>query len=229
MGDDGESCIGRWVSLDEHLRDVSAEAERVALALALEPRLVKALSVAGRWHDVGKAHEAFQTALRKTAGVQIVPDGLQAKSAIDTSRLTYETTSGPRPGFRHELASALAWLQKGESDDLVAYLIAAHHGKVRLSIRSMPNERKPDDEERRFARGVWDDDVLPPIEGLFSDETSLDLGLMQLGEGSWLSRTLALRDQWGPFRLALLETLIRTADWKASEMERHDALVGVNA
>jgi CRISPR-associated endonuclease/helicase Cas3 len=52
-------------------------------------------------------------------------------------------------------------------------------------------------------------------------ETELDLECMELGESesgrpSWLATTLDLLDQWGPFRLALLETLIRIADWRAS-------------
>jgi CRISPR-associated endonuclease/helicase Cas3 len=48
---------------------------------------------------------------------------------------------------------------------------------------------------------------------------------MQLGEGSWLERTLRLRDDpaLGPFRLAYLETLVRVADWRASEEERRNA------
>jgi hypothetical protein len=73
-----------------------------------------------------------------------------------------------RKHFRHELASALAILhpQSGLRDDqldLIAYLAAAHHGKVRLSIRSLPEEKRPSD-ARRFARGIWDGDLLPPVE-----------------------------------------------------------------
>jgi CRISPR-associated endonuclease/helicase Cas3 len=143
---------------------------------------------------------------------------------MDTSRLTYKTSDGiQRRGFRHELASALAWLQTQGSHpeaDLIAYLIAAHHGKVRLSIRSMPNEEKPADDHKLFARGVWAGDRLPPVTALLPSETTLELSIMQLGEGSWLSRTLALRDTWGPFRLAFLESVVRTSDWLASEMER---------
>jgi CRISPR-associated endonuclease/helicase Cas3 len=48
---------------------------------------------------------------------------------------------------------------------------------------------------------------------------------MQLGEGSWLERMLALRDDpaLGPFRLAFLEAAVRIADWLASDKERRDA------
>jgi CRISPR-associated endonuclease/helicase Cas3 len=132
-------------------------------------------------------------------------------------------------GFRHELASALAWLQAGPKDqpdrDLVAYLIAAHHGKVRLSIRSLPDEKPtPNDVGRLFARGVWDGDKIPAVQLDKSASTlpvTLDLSPMKMGDTlsgqpSWLSRMINLRDRIGLFRIAYYETLLRAADWQAS-------------
>jgi CRISPR-associated endonuclease/helicase Cas3 len=108
--------------------------------------------------------------------------------------------------------------------DLIAFLIAAHHGKVRASIRSLPNENRPAEENCRFARGIWDGDELPQVDLGHSHivpTTQLDLGLMELGEGesgaSWLARVLALRHEYGPFRLSYLETLLRVADWRGSK------------
>jgi CRISPR-associated endonuclease/helicase Cas3 len=135
-----------------------------------------------------------------------------------------------RRGFRHELASALAWLNhaKGETDaDLIAFLIAAHHGKVRGSIRSLPNEVPPPDPRILFARGLRDGDPMPTIDmgnGEVSEAFCVNLSLMQLGESeagepSWLARVLRLRDEYGPFRLAYLETLVRLADWRGSNEE----------
>jgi CRISPR-associated endonuclease/helicase Cas3 len=132
-----------------------------------------------------------------------------------------------RPFFRHELASMLAWLAQCEDQpdaDLISYLIAAHHGKVRMSLRAMPTEEA--DGVRRFARGVWEGDVLPTLEfdGERSAEITLRLALMELGEGeqgsSWTARTLKLLGEHGPFRLAWLETLVRLADWRASAAEQ---------
>jgi CRISPR-associated endonuclease/helicase Cas3 len=113
----------------------------------------------------------------------------------------------------------------------VAFLIAAHHGKVRLSIRSLPNETPPPGADRLYARGIWDGDPLPgppfesfSVNGQTITRFPLDLSLMQLGDGphgpSWLARMVALRDTLGPFRLAWLETLLRVADTRASAAEQ---------
>lgn len=218
MDGDPDTCTGHWVTLEEHLADTAEQARAIAETLALTKQIADAVETAARWHDVGKAHDAFQNAICPDRGPE-----LWAKSASPTSRLIYQTNDGTRrPGFRHELASALAWLQiqpTAPQRDLVAYLIAAHHGKVRLSIRSMPNEAVPV-EERLFARGVWDGDTLPPLPGFLTNALPLRLDPMRLGEGSWLSRVLQLRDDptLGPFRVAFLEAVVRIADWRASKL-----------
>lgn len=132
-----------------------------------------------------------------------------------------------RPGFRHELASALALLQTG-CDDLAAYLAAAHHGKIRLSLRSLPNET-PAPHNIRFARGLWEGDELPAVKDWPAVRLSLacmELGRTEAGE-SWADRMTRLLETWGPFRLAFWESLIRLADWRASAEDnghvRHSA------
>lgn len=230
LGGDLDTEIGRWVELSAHLRHVAEQAQRVVEAQPLDDHLRRAVVTAAAWHDLGKAHCAFQE--RLLAPVENQPErqppkeGLWAKSA---HRLRHR---GSRPHFRHELASALAWMQvrgddeQPENRDLVGYLIAAHHGKVRLSIRAVAGEAEPEQPGAMFARGIWDGDPLPQVQvpgaGAVGPCT-LHLDLMQMGRGSWLERMVALRDTHGPFRLALLEALVRVADWLASERERSEA------
>jgi CRISPR-associated endonuclease/helicase Cas3 len=172
---------------------------------------------ASRWHDLGKAHAVFDATMH---ACERAPAGLLAKSPCSGRH--------SRKFFRHELASMLGWLAQhdGEADaDLIAYLILAHHGKVRMSLRAMPAE-EADAGIKRFARGIWEGDILPALDfdGEHSDETALKLALMEIGEGeqgaSWTERALTLLDQYGPFQLAWLEALVRLADWRASAKEQ---------
>lgn len=209
------------VSLERHLLDVEDEARRLCEALELTGPERDAVTRAARWHDVGKAHPVFQGTLKSCAAAAGIVQAL-AKSPCSRRH--------ERPRFRHELASALAWLARHDGEpgaDLVAYLVAAHHGKVRLGLRSLPGEARPDDAGRRFARGIWDGDLVTGIrigERETVPDTALALDVAELGGGttgrSWAERTQNLLEHHGPFRLAWLEALVRVADWRASAREQ---------
>jgi len=193
-------------TLGAHTDRVREELEAILAGQVLDERWAAALRSAAARHDWGKAHDVFQATLHKNDNT---PD-LLAKQCGSAKH--------GRKHFRHELASALAMIQTGESD-LAAYLAAAHHGRIRLGIRSMPGERE--ENRRPTARGIWDGDVLPECDlgtGIQVPRVTLSLSLMQLGadEGSWTERMLRLLDELGPFRLAYLEMLLRSADEKAS-------------
>jgi len=227
--DDRLAWTDTWQTIAEHTDEVYRTVDAIIGELPLDDTLSEVLRMAARWHDRGKAHKVFQKSLADG-----MPDTnkLWAKSATRLNR--YE-----RRHFRHELASALALLVqegliRGDRWDLVAYLVAAHHGKVRLSIRSLPNEMRPnpptDDSgrARRFARGVWDGDELPATDlggGISAPAVTLSLEPMELGlceqhpftgQPSWAERMIRLCDTLGPFRLAYLEAILRAADWRAS-------------
>jgi CRISPR-associated endonuclease/helicase Cas3 len=119
--------------------------------------------------------------------------------------------------------------------NLLIYLVAAHHGKVRLSLRSSPDDLREDvpwpcPPETRQARGVREGDSLPDVALPSLDFTSsqvlapavtlhldvMDLGLSSAYGPAWRERTAALLTAFGPFRLAWYETLLRIADARAS-------------
>jgi CRISPR-associated endonuclease/helicase Cas3 len=233
-GGDRLTAGAAWVPLQDHLDHVVDAVGALAEALEADEQEIRPLATAARWHDLGKAHEVFQSDL-----IRSLPEAdprrqeLWAKSGRSFGPASPAEEPSPRRRyFRHELASALAWLAHRGTEpdvDLIAYLIAAHHGKVRLGLRAL-SEEPPAEDGRLFARGVWEGDRLPPVElggAETAGETVLSLDLMRLGEGpqgpSWAARTQQLLERLGPFRLAWLEALLRIADWRASAAEREEA------
>ena len=224
--EDPLSGIDRVVPLADHLRHVAGEADSLCAALGAGQAAREAVVRAARWHDLGKAHEVFQGTMRRGLGGRAVEPGVLLAKTAGMPR-------HDRPYFRHELASALAFLAHegwSRDADLVTYLIAAHHGKVRLNLRALPREAAPTDGRAgaRFARGVWEGDTLPPFAlegGERWEGGELLLSVMELGwddvsRESWTERTRELLARLGPFRLAWLETMLRLADWRASGKER---------
>ena len=231
--EDPLSGVGFPTSLPAHLGHVAAEAESLCRALEVPATDRGAVIRAGRWHDLGKAHEVFQRTMR--AGLV---DGMKIPETVLLAKTVSGSVRHDRAYFRHELASALAFLahESWRRDaDLGAYLIAAHHGKVRMNLRALPREKPPafagDAAAPRFARGVREGEELPPVDlgaGEHWPGGALKLSVMELGldeetGASWTERTRDLLATEGPFRLAWLETLVRIADWRASRKEREGA------
>lgn len=218
---------GNWKSIEQHTDEVVDKAKEILLNLGLSEIEEDYILKGSRWHDSGKAHPAFQAKIRQES---VTRSGitLPAKAPKDAWYAPNEVEGihlrSYRKYFRHELASGLLALHSGEPD-IVAYLATSHHGKVRVSIRSMPNEMIPDDRNKKFARGLWDDDVVPSVNlggGIVLPSTKLNLDLMEIGGGitgrSWISRVTKLYNdpQIGIFRLSYYEGIIRSADRRAS-------------
>ena len=285
--DESLSATAHWQTVATHGLQVGEEAQRIAREVA--PDQARLLHLAGRWHDLGKAHRAFQSSIRADArpdrqDIAKAPDIAWPCSTRDMYRID---PTDQRRGFRHELASVLGlfgalqrwrpqhealigpwrdWLDvmgeanghNGEGEvaakteqptaieqeiidltadafDLLAYLVCAHHGKVRMAWHSSPADQQANDGLPRI-RGVRQGDFLPPVqlagangESHLLPATALDLSPAEAGLSprtgrSWTERVLNLTRRFGPFALAWLETLLRAADQRASANSRHDVV-----
>lgn len=199
-----ESC---YLTLEQHTRNVESQLRTLLAPLNhLGDEVREHLKTAAEFHDWGKAHPVFQETMTKEPQVNgPLPEELWAKRVGNAFH--------SRRYFRHELASALACMQVGQPF-LVCYLVAAHHGKARLSIRAFP------DEMNDATLGLRSGDTLPAVPFLGTDAVTLDLAPLKLGRGSWQDQALQLLTELGPFRLAYFEALLRAADVRASIAEK---------
>lgn len=274
--------VAPWKTIACHCGEVAAEVNKIAEATKVPQALRDILALAGRWHDLGKSHPAFQGAIRLPGHR---PDRCDLAKAPREAWLkppgNYRTLDGSelRPGLRHELASALAlfavlkryqprhpallgpWAEalqlmgaslpdapmdlpqtacerevlacSADDFDLLAYLVASHHGKVRLALHASPKDQDYRDRDGHGLpiRGVREGDVLPsvpidlsepPLPQLTLTLEPASLGLSPQTGRSWRERTLDLLDRFGPGALAWLETLLRAADCRASRLTTDD-------
>jgi CRISPR-associated endonuclease/helicase Cas3 len=219
--DDPLSVDQRWLPLEEHSEDVRAQAGALLTALSpdLPPGAGQSAVAASYAHDAGKSHPIWQNALCQMAPAERAEEiraGRPWAKSDGTGRLMFEGGAG----FRHELVSLLLLdgplhgLLAGLVDqDLVRYLVLAHHGKLRVQVR------EPADAGLGVLLGLEQGTVqrIPPMLGQPGGELKVDLEQFTLGgQRSWTRTALGLRDRYGPFVLAYLETVVRIADWRAS-------------
>ncbi len=124
--------------------------------------------------------------------------------------------------------------------DLVAYLVASHHGKVRVGLHAAPKDQDYRDRDGRGLpiRGVREGDTLPGVV-LLPDEPPLPdvpltllpaaVGLSSRTGASWRERCIGLQDHYGPCGLGLLEAIIRAADVRASRLKTNDPALASEA
>lgn len=97
--------------------------------------------------------------------------------------------------------------------DLARYLVLAHHGKLRVQVRDPGGAVA--DRLLGLQQGAVTD--IPPLLGQPATQLVVDLDQFRSEDcRSWTQTALGLRDRYGPFVLAYLETVVRIADWRAS-------------
>ncbi|CAI4031436.1 CRISPR-associated helicase Cas3 [Nitrospira tepida] len=127
--DDGSRTARVPQDLQEHLQTVENVARRFVTKLGLkekEPE-AKAVTLAAKWHDLGKNRATWQ----RSIGNHDYPRQVLAKSGGQMRPIDITT-------YRHEFGSllemkTLAEFQQldQETQDLVLHLVAAHHGRAR--------------------------------------------------------------------------------------------------
>ncbi len=239
--DSADTARPDWITLQQHSDETRDQAAALLAALAPElPGQARSAVVAAAYlHDAGKAHRIWQDALCALAAPE-------CQAEIDAGRPWAKSGSNGRlrfagdVAFRHELASLLLidgplrdLLADAGEKDLARYLVLAHHGILRVQVRDH-GEAAPG-----TLLGLEQDAIcsVPPLFGQPAADFPVDLrqfgpgqsepgqsepgqsepGQSEPGGGrSWARDALALRDRYGPFVLAYLETVVRMADWRAS-------------
>ena len=229
------SSQGAWLALSEHLTDVREQARSLVSVLdptGIDGELRRVVMAAAYLHDVGKAHPDWQRALlAANPGHEPTAPGTWAKSPGNRPLRVVRDEPGrgvrKREGFRHELVSVFMLATPSATEildrldvaprwrPLVRYLVAAHHGFLRVTAR----DNRWDGRDGRSIFGCFDGEETPALR-LAEGELALsqvDLSMFATGRNdAWTDQALALIEELGPFRLAYLETLVRMADWRAS-------------
>lgn len=104
---DDLSIAKAWKTIATHGREAEQEARTLSETLGLDAELARVVTLAARWHDVGKAHGAFQDAIRSDHRAT-APIGARRDLAKAPDGAWRKPPYPERPGFRHELASTLA-------------------------------------------------------------------------------------------------------------------------
>jgi CRISPR-associated endonuclease/helicase Cas3 len=280
--DNEELSAAPYKTIATHSDEVSRLVAQIIDGL-VPGRVAELMDLAAHWHDLGKAHPAFQAIIEKRGPYVKRVDLAKAPDGAWQTPCLYRRGGETRRGFRHELASCLAlfdvlrryepthpallgpWMglleltgdgcahsplaDKSDATelerrllactadefDLLAYLVLAHHGKVRGALHAGPKDQEyvPRDDRGLPIRGVREGDVLPPVslDGVNSlaalrlTLAPAALGLSPCTGRSWRDRTATLLREHGPGALAYLEALFVAADRRASKLATADPLL----
>ena len=206
FGSEGDemSLTPEAVELEKHGRAVGAMALIIAERIGLPSTLAEAVERAGALHDIGKADDRFQRWLDPEGQ----RDALMAKSTTAHHRweATRAASGWPRGGRHEDLSARLvrAWLAQHpswgdpERCDLLIHLVVSHHGHGRPLVTPV--------DDGTTAK------VSVAVDGVSIDAPA-DLACVDWDQPRRFRR---LNDRYGPWGLALLEAVVRLADWRVS-------------
>lgn len=202
-------------TLRRHLAGVGAWARYLAEQVGLDPTTAADLEAAGRLHDLGKCDVRFQLWLHggDEMATEVEPEPL-AKSIRPEPSRAVRNAARERSGYprhaRHELTS----LPLAEGDiagchdaELVAHLVASHHGWC-----------------RPFAPPLVDDRPVKVRNDLAENAVAItsDHGMHAIDAGP-PDRFVRLNHRYGWFTVPWLESLLRLGDHRRSEIEQLDS------
>lgn len=182
----------RAVLLKDHVAGVAARTKEIANAVNASPEATAALTTSAELHDAGKEHERFQAYLRGGFNRTGQPLAKSGRHYGPVERRRYGIT-----GWRHEQLSAVkAWSSPQiASRELVTWLVGTSHGR---------------------GRAAFDDDadgVLLASERLQEWKAAAS---ELFDDGAWEDLHDLLSRRYGPWGLAYLEALLRSADQTVS-------------
>lgn len=206
----GTSTLNRRVTLAEHLAAVGERAEQIATNLGLPEELRRVVVDAARWHDLGKVDLRFQAMLFDGSRVaaELAREPLAKSGMPPGDRGRYRRArrlSGLPSGARHEAWSeaivdahleGFAEPYPGDAE-LLRHLVASHHGRARPFLPAVDDRG---DGVLRAAIGDINAEVPLPVE-------------LHLADADRFAR---LNDRYGRWGLALLESVVRSADMTIS-------------
>lgn len=204
---DGTVHLRGPVSLTDHLRDVGERAAEIVQSLGLSEDLSRVVTDAARWHDLGKVDPRFQAMLFGGDPIRAaLADEPRAKSGMPPGDLQQQRDARRRSGLprraRHEAWSAalveafVAAMPDGYAGDaeLLIHLVGSHHGHGRPLMPIVV-----DGGHHQLVAHV---DGLGEVTAELPKQVDLPAA----------ERFARLNRRYGRWGLALLETIVRSAD-----------------